>query len=462
MGASVLRRAARMPLAAPRPLCKRDPVAEPAKEIASPQVTVTATTRRRLTLFDVVCIGVNATIGSGVFALPDDVYREMGGWSPLAFAVCALMLLPVSLCIAELSARTEDTGGPYVYASRAFGEEVGFIVGWFCWIATVVAWAAVTTLFVEIIGKVIGIHGPAAKVAGVAMVLLLGAINYAGVKPGTIVVNLVTAGKLLAVLTFVGVGLFRLNTERLGGPAPTVAQIGTGVYLTLFPLQGFEVAPVTAGETKNPRRNVPLGTVGALIFSGLLYVIVQGVLVASYPALGQKTDTPLQDAAMYIGPTIGAIVVLGSLVSTGGFTAGSALGSPRYAEAMSKGGVFPKVLSRIHPRFQTPHVAIAATALFAATLVVPFDYRTLVGIGNITVVVQYVFSCLAVPVLRRKQPADATKWRVPGGLVLPILGAVGSVALLYSVKAGEWAFSAGALVAGIAIYAGVRVARTRA
>lgn len=437
-------------------------MAEPAKGIASPQVTATATapSRRRLTLFDVVCIGVNATVGSGVFALPDDVYREMGGWSPLAFAVCALMLLPVSLCMAELSARTEETGGPYVYARRAFGEELGFVVGWFCWIATVVAWAAVTTLFVEIIGKIIGLHGPAAKVAGVCLVLLLGAINYAGVKPGTVVVNLVTAGKLLAVLTFVAVGLFHLKTERLGGAAPSAAQIGTGVYLTLFPLQGFEVAPVIAGETRNPRRNVPLGTLGSLVFSGLLYVVVQSVLVASYPSLGVKTDTPLQDAAMYLGPTIGAIVVIGSLVSTGGFTAGSALGSPRYAEAMAKDGVVPRVFARIHPRFQTPYLSIAATTLVAAALVVPFDYRTLVGIGNITVVVQYVFSCVAVPVLRAKQPLDSSKWRVPGGPVLPVLGAAGSVALLYSVKGAEWAFSAGALVVGVLIYAGVRVART--
>src|SRR6185436_13500446 len=86
--------------------------------------------RRRLTLFDVVCIGVNATVGSGVFALPDDVFREMGGWSPLAFGICALMLLPVSLCMAGLSARTDETGGPYIYARRAFGNEIGFVVGW--------------------------------------------------------------------------------------------------------------------------------------------------------------------------------------------------------------------------------------------------------------------------------------------------------------------------------------------
>ena len=110
-------------------------------EPAVPKATGVAQLRRRLTLFDVVCIGVNATVGSGVFALPDDVYREMGGWSPVAFAVCAILLLPVSLCMAELAARTDETGGPYLYARRAFGSRLGFVVGWYCWIATVVSWA---------------------------------------------------------------------------------------------------------------------------------------------------------------------------------------------------------------------------------------------------------------------------------------------------------------------------------
>lgn len=412
---------------------------------------------RRLTLFDVVCIGVNATVGSGVFALPDDVYREMGGFSPLAFAVCAVLLLPVSLCMAELAARTDVTGGPYVYARRAFGEEAGFLVGWFCWIATLVSWAAVTMLFVEIIG----LTGTTAKIAGAVMILVLGAINYVGVKPGAALVNVVTVGKLVAIFAFVGVGLFRMNTERLGGTTPDLKQIGTGVYLTLFPLQGFEVAPVTAGETKNPRRNVPLGTIGSLLFSALLYVVVQAVLVAAYPGIGAKTDTPLHDAAKFLGPSIGLFVLLGSMVSTGGFTAGSALGSPRYAEAMAHDGILPKGLSAVHPRFRTPHVAIAVTAALSAAIALPFDYRTLVGVANVTVVFQYVFSCLAVPVLRRKEPLDASKWRVPFGLLLPIAGAIGSLSLLLFVKQGEWIFSGSTLAIGTVIYLGVRSARRR-
>ena len=108
--------------------------------------------KRRLTLFDTVCIGVNAIVGSGVFALPDDMQRQMGGWSPLAFGLYALLLFPVALCFAELSSNTDETGGAYIYARQAFGRNVGFVVGWFCWLSTFVSWAANTTLLVELCG----------------------------------------------------------------------------------------------------------------------------------------------------------------------------------------------------------------------------------------------------------------------------------------------------------------------
>ena len=89
---------------------------------------------RRLGLNDVLAIGVNAIVGSGVFSLPDDMQREMGGFSPLAFLLCALVLIPVALCFGELASRTDRTGGPYVYATEAFGPQVGYVVGWSCYL----------------------------------------------------------------------------------------------------------------------------------------------------------------------------------------------------------------------------------------------------------------------------------------------------------------------------------------
>ena len=426
------------------------PLATPVKQPltqASPAVEIGAP-RRRLGLFDVLCIGVNATVGSGVFAAPDDMQREMGGWSPLAFLRCAALLLPVTLCFAELAGRHDETGGPYLYARSAFGERAGFLIGWFCWVSAFVAWAANTTVLVELLG----LTGAANKAACVGLVVALGAINYVGVRPGVWVVNAVVVGKLVAIFCFLGVAVLALDPSRLGGALPRgLAGVGQGVYLALFPLTGFEVAPVPAGETANPRRNVPLGTVGTLLFSALLFIAVQAALVMVYPALSAKSETTLADAARHLGPRIGLVVLVGSLISLGGFTAGSALGSPRYAQAIAGHGLLPAALARIHPRWETPHVAIAVTTAVSAALALFFDYRQLLGMFNVTIVVQYAFTCLAVPVLRRKMPTAPRTWVVPGGSVIPYLGAAGSVALLAGAEASEFAFAGVTLLVGLAI-----------
>jgi amino acid transporter len=409
--------------------------------------------RRSLTLFDVLCIGVNATVGSGVFALPDDMQRAMGGYSPLSFLLCALLLMPVALCFAELSGRHDETGGTYLYARRAFGNEVGFLVGWFCWANTFVSWAANATLFVELAGIRTALVAP---VLSALVVIGLGAVNYFGVKPGAWIVNLMVIGKIGAILCFLVVAVSAFDPSHLGGTLPRGALgVGQGVYLALFPLQGFEVTPIAAGETKNPKRNVPLGTLGALSLSALLFVVVQATLVCVYPKIGAESGQPLVDAAKYLGPTIGAIVVIGSLVSVGGFTAGSALGSPRYAQAIAAHGLMPGALARIHATFRTPHVAILWTTGITAVLAFFFDYRRLVGMSNITVVIQYCFTCIAVPVLRKKD-GESKGFRVPGGILVPLIGAVGSVSLLFGADKPEFLFAAATLVLGVLVALGTR------
>jgi amino acid transporter len=418
----------------------------PAERISS--TSVVPGFRRQLTLFDVLCIGVNATVGSGVFALPDDMHRVMGGYSPLAFLLCALLLMPVALCFAELSGRHVDTGGTYLYARNAFGNNVGFVIGWFCWANTFVSWAANATLFV----KLAGMESPFASSAlSSALVLALGIINYFGVKLGARLVNLLVIGKVGAILCFLVVAIAAFDPSKLGGTLPVGALgVGQGIYLSLFPLQGFEVAPVAAGETQNPKRNVPLGTMGALLLSALLFVVVQAVLVGVYPSIGKESEHPLVDAAKYLGPTIGLIVVVGSLVSVGGFTAGSALGSPRYAQAIAAHGLMPRALAKINERWGTPHVAIAWTTAITAILAFFFDYRRLVGMSNITVVIQYFFTCIAVPALRKKH-GDSPGFRVPGGKIIPVIGALGSVGLVAGTEKPEFFFAGATLVLGILV-----------
>jgi amino acid transporter len=192
---------------------------------------------------------------------------------------------------------------------------------------------------------------------------------------------------------------------------------------------------------------------GTLFFSAILFIVVQTALVGSYPGLAAESQQPLTDAARHLGRTIGILVFAGSMVSIGGFNAGSALGSPRYARAIAAHGLLPAPLARIHPRWSTPHIAIVTTTLLSTSLAIFFDFRQLVGMTNIVVVIQYLFTCLAVPFIRRKQAGRKTGWVIPGGPVVPILGAVGSLVLLRGAELGEVKFAAAALVVGVIILA---------
>jgi amino acid transporter len=263
------------------------------------------------------------------------------------------------------------------------------------------------------------------------------------------VIGTFVAGKIIAILCFVVAGILAASPSRLGGALPHgIAGVGGGIYLALFPLQGFEGVPVAAGETDQPERSIPRATIAALALSALLFVMVQAALVVSYPHLGVASDRPLVDAARWLDPRLGAVVLVGSIVSIGGFTAGSALSSPRYAHALAVHGMLPARLAAVHTRFGTPHVAIVVTAFFAATLGLLFDYRSLVGMSNVTVLFQYFATCIAVPVLRRRVPAATATWRIPGGIVVPVLGAASSLVLLYGATRSEVLVAAACLALG--------------
>ncbi len=413
---------------------------------------------RRLSTLDILAIGVNAIVGSGVFSLPDDMAREMGRYSPLAFVICAVLLWPVALCFAELARNQDQNGGPYVYARAAFGERIGFLIGWLCWTNAFISFAANVGLLVALLGT----SGAWARVLVVVIVVALGGVNHFGVQPGARLVQVLVLGKLVAIASFVLAGItFASHTTQSGGASagglPHGFQgVANGVYLALFPFQGFEVIAVPAGETKNPERAVPRATLGSLALAAVLYVVVQALLTATYPDLARPSETPLVDAARRIGPALGVIVFVGSIVSVGGFAAGSALGSPRYAQAMAAHNQLPRTLALLHPKWGSPTHAIWATTFITAILAALFSYRTLVGFSNISVVVQYACTCAAVPMLR-KPGQETSLWQ----RAIPVLGVLFSLAFLYGANMEEFVFALGAIAFGVVFYA-VRAGRQHA
>jgi len=403
--------------------------------------------RRTLGRFDITCLGLNAIVGSGIFLLPDDLYRELGVLSPLAFVCCAVGLLPIALCYARAASACEKSGGPYVYASAAFGPRVGFGVAWMCFTNSVFSFAAVAAGAAAYAARLVPALGdPLTQKAVSALVIAaFAALNYRGAKPGALAVDMFTAGKFLVLSVLVAVLLWRLDlTHFASGPLPaTAGSLGTATFIALFAAQGFEVVPVPAGETRAPERDVPFAVLSSLGVASLLYIVVQFALVGSGALLGASSDAPLADAALAIAPALGVVIAVGGLISTLGFVSGSALGTPRYLFAVASDGQLPRWLGAVHPRHQSPHVAVLVTAALAIACVLPFDYRALIGMSNVAVAVQYLATCLAV---RKLGGAPSRAIRVAAWL-----GVAVSVWIVTEASGEELVWAGASLLVGAAL-----------
>ncbi len=403
--------------------------------------------RRALGRLDVTCLGLNAIVGSGIFLLPDDLYRGLGVWSPAAFALCALGLLPNAWCYAQAARRFDSNGGPYLYARDALGDSAAFAVGWMCFANAMFSFSAVASAAAAYAARlsptIVGAVDP--KWAACLIVGAFTALNYVGAKPAAVAVNLFTFAKFSVLLLITGTLIPRATTSGL---APDVSlswsNVSQATFIALFAAQGFEVVPVPAGETQTPRRLVPFAILCSMLVASLLYVVVQSTLVASGADLRPVTDTPLADAAMSIAPWLGVVIAWGGLVSTLGFVSGSALGTPRYLYAMGAAGQLPRLLERVHPTFGSPHVAILVTAACAVLLVVPFDYRDLLGMSNVAVATQYLATCLAV--LRRGKRSWWSR-----DVWFPVLGSAVSVWIVTEASREELVWSLGSLGLGYVV-----------
>lgn len=409
--------------------------------------------KRSLSLVDLTAIGLNATVGSGIFLLPDDLFREMGPWSPLAFGLCVLGLLPVAWCFADAAKRTEATGGPYEYARQEFGETTGYGVGWMCFANSAFSFAAVASAAAAYAGRLVPSLGEGwgPRAFAIFAIFAFGLLNYVGAKPGAWAIRLFTFGKFAVLLLLISVLIPETDLARTSvveSRALTLGGISSAVFIALFALQGFEVVGVPAGEAQSPERKVPLAVLGTLITTGILYVIVQTVLVFGFDEMSVESDAPLADAALALSPSLGVVVAVGALISTLGFVSGSALGTPRYLFAMASHGHLPVTLSRLHPLFRTPHLAILVTSTVAAALVLPLDYRTLIGMSNVAVAVQYGATSLAV-FKRGARERSQSQWTKR--IALSMLGVVVSIAICFAASAKELLFSVAALLFGLVL-----------
>jgi len=411
-----------------------------------------ASPSKGLSVFDTLCLGVNAIIGSGIFLFPGLLARETGPASILALLVCGILLISVALCYAELGSIYRRNGGSYVYAKEAFGSLLGFGVGWISWITAVFSWAAVANAISAYLSYFHPLFENQFMGKGIAVILIVafGIINYRGIKLGAWVVDLFTVAKLVPLLLFMAVGCFFINGAHykpLWGAG--AGSFNYAVFLSLWALQGFEVTPLPSGESQNPQKAVPIAVVGSLIFCTCMYALIQAVAVGVYAGLAGSATKPLADAcALFLGSVGGTMMALGAIVSMVGYSAGNALGSPRFLSALAEDRFLPRRLALSHPRFLTPSGSILVTTGLTCVAATFFNFVSLVMLSNFAVIVQYLSTCCAVVWLRRTKPDLHRLFTIPCGNAVALAGCAISLWLIKQVQLKELILACAVLVSG--------------
>jgi basic amino acid/polyamine antiporter, APA family len=416
---------------------------------------------RALGVMSLTALSVNTVIGAGIFALPGTVDQLLGAAGPLAYLTAGFAVLLIALCFAEAGSRFESSGGPYLYAVSAFGAFTGFAVAWMYLLARLTALAAVSNTFSAYLGY---LWPPLNQGAGrlIAITLMIGgltATHLLGVRPGKVVNNIFTVGKLVPLMAFCAAGLLLLPVHAAPWkPMPAVHPLQQASLLLMFALGGFEAASIPSAEVIRPRRNVPAALMSSVGLVVVLFLVIQIVAKAALPALG-ASETPLASAARsFLGPAGGLMLTAAAVLSTAGTNHANLFTGSRILYAMGRDGQLPVRLAWLHPLHGTPQISILTYAGVAWILAVSSAFARLAALSALARVLMYATTCLAVPVLRRRRDCDRT-FRLPGASLIAVLALGVCAWLLSGSSANQLTAAAVALFAGGLVYAVMRYRR---
>jgi basic amino acid/polyamine antiporter, APA family len=407
--------------------------------------------RRALGLGTCVLLGLTTIVGGGIFALPSILAGLLGPLSPLAWLGAAVAIVFVGLMTAEAAGTTDEPGGAYQYAKMAFGAPVGFAVGWVAWANTILAWAGISLVLVallEFLEPGLG-SGEWGKAIATVEIVVFGAINAAGVKPGALVSNVLMVAKLVPLVLFIAVGLLAFQPASFAGAGEKLAAAGVGgtaiaIYRCIFAVGGFENIGVVAGEVRDPKKAIPKAVLLAILASTGLYALIQLSAVSAIPNLaaiapaGAPGSLAVPSAAREAGARIGSpafgallekVMIVGAIISMIGFCSGIALVSPRYLSTMAADGFVPRALVRENAK-GTPVMAIWTVTLLAVALVWGATFSFLMDAAVLFSLTQHGTTVCSAWRLRASVPKE-NRFVTPGGPLVPIAALGAIVGLLW-------------------------------
>lgn len=393
---------------------------------------------RNLGLWGIWMLVVNGLIGAGIFGLPSGAAALAGEYSILIYAFCALLMLPVILCFAELGSYFRGTGGPVRYGTLAFGPFIGFQGGWLYYLARLISFSANTVLLTDSIAYFItGASEGIGRLISLALICLgLSLINVLGSVESIRSMTVFTIIKFAVLILLPLGGFIILGADaipKFDSPLPPFTDLGSAALLLIYAFVGFEGAVVPAGEAKRPERDMPMGLLLGLGVVALLYMLIQLVTQASVPNLADS-KTPLLDASAALFGNIGAVILMiGVVASVVANLIGAMFSSTRLTYALSLENSLPKWFGEVHPKFLTPANSVIFFGISAFILSAFGSFTVLAAMTVLSRLFLYIMSCAAIPKLR-PQFRDKGRFILKGGFLIPALGILACLWLMMQVS----------------------------
>lgn len=447
--------------------------------------------RKSLSALDLTVFGVGVVIGAGIFTLTGRAAHEVAGPAVVvSFVIAAIACALAAMCYAEFASTVPVSGSAYTFSYASLGELFAWIIGWDLILemflgASVVAqgWSAYLGVLLGQLGiplpAVIG-YGGAVDVMAIVLVVVLGALMTLGIRE-SMRVNLVLVGVKLFIVLFVIVagimfvnpanyspfipdaapreaatGLMQPLLQFISGSAPMAFGVGgifAGAALVFFAYIGFDVVATTAEETKNPQRDLPIGIIASLAICTLLYCAVALVVTGMVRFDELDPAAALANAFAFHGQTwMATVISAGAVAGLTTVVLTLLIGATRIIFAMSRDGLLPQQLAKVHPTRRTPWVISIIVTVVVALVAGLTPVGVLEEMVNIGTLSAFVLVSVGVVVLRRTRPDLKRGFRVPWSPVLPLLAALICLYLMLNLTVETWLRFLVWLVIGVVVY----------
>lgn len=447
--------------------------------------------RKSLSAFDLTVFGVGVVIGAGIFTLTGRVAHEVAGPAiVVSFVVAAIACGLAAMCYAEFASTVPVSGSAYTFSYASLGELLAWIIGWDLILemflgAGVVAqgWSAYLGVLLEQLGmpipEAIG-YGGVVDLMAILLVLVLGALVAYGIRESMRVNLVLVAVKLFIVLFVIVAGILFVNPANyapfvpeaapretatgltqpllqfLSGIEPMAFGVGgifAGAALVFFAYIGFDVVATTAEETKHPQRDLPIGIIASLVICTALYCAVALVVTGMVPYGDLDPAAALANAFVHHGQSwMATVISAGAVAGLTTVVLTLLIGATRIIFAMSRDGLLPIALAKVHPTRRTPWVISIIVTVIVAIVAGFTPIGVLEEMVNIGTLSAFVLVSVGVIVLRRTRPDLKRGFRVPWSPVLPAVSAAVCTYLMLNLSVETWLRFLVWLALGFVIY----------